>query len=205
MTKKSATTGQPEQTQPGMAPMIGAFVAGVVLVALVATGIVYFQQSRERGAELAAQDESARAACEYARITNTYDYSKSLDDYLGKAKQGATENVIKMLEQNWTVMRQLLAESKVTSAVSDASCGWQSGDTESAKVLVKVVLDTTNSNNPVPRRSGIAVSAGLQKSGDKWLVNKWDLVVQPTPTAPQQGQPAPNPPAPEQPAPQPGN
>lgn len=196
----------------GLLPIVVAFVAGVVLVALIATGGVFFKQALDRGSELSAQDDSTAAACKYAEDTNSYDYTKTLDDFLAKAKEGATGNVVATLEENWQVMRQLLTESKVVSRVSQAVCGFQSGDSEKAKVLVKLRLDITNSVTPEPKQQDLAVSAGLEKSGDKWLVNKWDLVV--TPSSPEQqgaGQPVPEappvPPGTEQPGTgqQPGN
>jgi Mce-associated membrane protein len=188
----------------GLLPMVLAFVAGVVLVAIVATGVMFFRQANQRGDELNAQNDAAAAACNYAQATNSYDYTKSLDDFLAKAKEGATSNVVQMLEQNWQVMRQLLTESKVTSKVAQAACGFKSGDSEKATVLVKLTLEITNSVTPVAKQQGLAVSAGLEKSGDKWLVNKWDLVVQPTDSG-RTGGGAPTPETHPTPGPQPGN
>ncbi|WP_328389567.1 hypothetical protein [Nocardia sp. NBC_00416] len=193
----------------GLLPVAAAFVAGVVLVALVAAGVVYFRAFQQNRGELAAQDQSTRAACDFARSTNTYDYQGDLDGFLRAMKDGATDNVVSSLEQNWDVLRQLLTESKVKSWVDDATCGFQSGDEKTAKVLVNIGLMKTNSVTPEPKRQDIAVTASLEKDGDRWIVNQWELAMLagvggggqpapggPAPAAPDGGQPA---------APAPGN
>ncbi|MGA6203554.1 hypothetical protein ACPESR_02215 [Nocardia testacea] len=203
---KNETAAPDTGDKPGLLPVVVAFVAGVVLVALVAAGVVYFRAFQQNRGELAAQDQSARAACDFARATNTYDYQGDLDGFMQAMKDGATDNVVSSLEQNWDVLRQLLTESKVKSWVDEATCGFQSGDEKSAKVLVNIGLMKTNSVTPEPKRQDIAVTASLEKDGDRWIVNQWELAM----LAGVGGQGAPAAPAPatpegEQPAPQPGN
>ncbi|MEU4842173.1 hypothetical protein [Nocardia testacea] len=206
---KNETAAPDTGDKSGLLPVVVAFVAGVVLVALVAAGVVYFRAFQQNRGELAAQDQSARAACDFARATNTYDYQGDLDGFMQAMKDGATDNVVSSLEQNWDVLRQLLTESKVKSWVDEATCGFQSGDEKSAKVLVNIGLMKTNSVTPEPKRQDIAVTASLEKDGDRWIVNQWELAML-AGVGGQGGQPAPAGPAPaapegEQPAPQPGN
>ncbi|WP_459548649.1 hypothetical protein [Nocardia sp. X0981] len=210
MAKNETAAAPGTDGKSGLLPVVAAFVAGVLLVALVAAGTVYFRAFQQNRGELSAQDQSARAACDFARSTNTYDYQGDLDGFLRAMKDGATDDVVSSLEQNWEVLRQLLTESKVKSWVDEASCGFQSGDEKSAKVLVNIGLMKTNAVTPEPKRQDIAVIAGLEKDGDRWIVNKWDLAMlagvgaeagapapaAPTPPAPEEGQP---------PAPTPGN
>ncbi|WP_416564185.1 hypothetical protein [Nocardia testacea] len=204
----AATPGNDDKS--GLLPVVAAFVAGVVLVALVVAGVVYFRAFQQNRSELAAQDQSTRAACEFARATNTYDYQGDLDGFMKAMKDGATDNVVSSLEQNWDVLRQLLTESKVKSWVDDATCGFQSGDEKSAKVLVNIGLMKTNSVTPEPKRQDIAVVASLEKDGDRWIVNQWELAMlgglagQGAAQAPAGG-PAPAAPGGGQPAPAPGN
>ncbi|MCX0270358.1 hypothetical protein NLM24_06495 [Nocardia zapadnayensis] len=203
---KNETAAPDTGDKSGLLPVVAAFVAGVVLVALVAAGVVYFRAFQQNRGELAAQDQSTRAACDFARATNTYDYQGDLDGFMQAMKDGATDNVVSSLEQNWDVLRQLLTESKVKSWVDEATCGFQSGDEKSAKVLVNIGLMKTNSVTPEPKRQDIAVTASLEKDGDRWIVNQWELAM----LAGIGGQPAPSGPAPAapeggQPAPQPGN
>ncbi|WP_280468733.1 hypothetical protein [Nocardia cyriacigeorgica] len=196
----------------GLLPVVLAFVAGVVLVALVVTAVVFFRQAQQHGDELSAQDDSSRAACDFARATNTYDYAGNLDNFIVELKARATDNVVSDLEQNWETLRQILVESKVKAWVDEATCGYRSGDTENTQVLVNISLMKTNAVTTEPRRQDIAVIAGMEKSGDKWLVNKWELAMMPgiDPNAlPPGDQPVPPgdqpvPPA-DQPAPEPGN
>ncbi|MGW5754527.1 hypothetical protein [Nocardia rhamnosiphila] len=206
---KNETAAPDTGDKSGLLPVVAAFVAGVVLVALVAAGVVYFRAFQQNRGELAAQDQSTRAACDFARATNTYDYQGDLDGFMQAMKDGATDNVVSSLEQNWDVLRQLLTESKVKSWVDEATCGFQSGDEKSAKVLVNIGLMKTNSVTPEPKRQDIAVTASLEKDGDRWIVNQWELAML-AGIGGQGGQPAPSGPAPAapeggQPAPQPGN
>ncbi|WP_063062609.1 hypothetical protein [Nocardia sienata] len=206
---KNETAAPDTGDKSGLLPVVAAFVAGVVLVALVAAGVVYFRAFQQNRGELAAQDQSTRAACDFARATNTYDYQGDLDGFMQAMKDGATDNVVSSLEQNWDVLRQLLTESKVKSWVDEATCGFQSGDEKSAKVLVNIGLMKTNSVTPEPKRQDIAVTASLEKDGDRWIVNQWELAML-AGVGGQGGQPAPAGPAPAAPeggapAPQPGN
>ena len=206
MAKNETAAAQGPDGKSGLLPVVIAFVTGVVLVALVTAGVLYFRAFQQNSGELAAQDESTRAACDFARSTNTYDFEGDLDGFLKAMKDGATDDVVGSMEQNWDVLRQLLTESKVKSWVDETTCGFQSGDEESAKVLVNIGLMKTNAVTPEPKRQDIAVVAGLEKDGDRWIVNQWDLAMLAGGAA---GQPAPGGPAPAapegQPAPLPGN
>ena len=173
---ETAAAGQ-RDGKSGLLPVVAAFVAGVVLVALVVAGVLYFRSFQHSRGELAAQEEATAAACDFARATNTYDYEGNLDGFLQAMKDGATSNVVSSLEENWDVMRQLLTESKVKSWVDEATCGFRSGDDSSAKVLVNIGLMKTNAVTPQPSRQDVAVVAGLEKDGDRWIVNKWELAM----------------------------
>ncbi|MCX4096479.1 hypothetical protein [Nocardia sp. alder85J] len=176
----------------GSLPLIGAFLAGVILVALVAAGVAFYQQARHRGDQLTAQDRAAAAACRFAHDTNTYDYTGNLDEFLDRMKREATDTVTKPLADTWQPMRQLLTQAQVKASVQDASCGFQSGDADSAKILVTLSLLKTNSVTPTPKRQDIAVVAGMIKQGDTWLVDKWDLaMLAPGPDQSGADQPAP--------------
>jgi Mce-associated membrane protein len=189
----------------GSLPLIAAFLAGVVLVALVAAGVAFFQQSRHRGDQLAAQNQAADAACRFAHDTNTYDYTGNLDDFLDRMKREATDTVTKPLADTWQPMRQLLTQAQVKASVQNVACGFQSGDADNAKILVTLSLLKTNSVTPTPKRQDIAVIAGMIKQGDTWLVDKWDLaMLAPGPDQSGADQPAPGG-APQPAAPQPGD
>ncbi|MEU4314631.1 hypothetical protein [Nocardia sp. NPDC024068] len=209
MAKNETAAAQDSDNKSGLLPMVAAFVAGVVLVALVVATVVYFHAYQQNQGELNAQNESTKAACDFAQATNTYDYQGDLDGFMTAMKEGATADVVQSLEQNWDVLRQLLTESKVKSWVDESTCGFQSGDEKSAKVLVNIGLMKTNAVTPEPKRQDIAVVAGLEKDGDRWIVNQWDLAmlqgVGAEGGAPAPGGPAPAAPEGGQPAPAPGN
>ncbi|MGW0178943.1 hypothetical protein [Nocardia sp. NPDC003345] len=207
MAKNETAAARDSDGKSGLLPMVAAFAAGVVLVALVVASVVYFRAYQQNQGELNAQNESTKAACDFAQATNTYDYQGDLDGFMTAMKDGATSDVVQSLEQNWDVLRQLLTESKVKSWVDDSTCGFQSGDEKSAKVLVNIGLMKTNAVTPEPKRQDIAVVAGLEKDGDRWIVNKWELAMLqgmgaeggapapagPAPAAPEGGQPVPEP------------
>ncbi|MGW4773886.1 hypothetical protein ACWEO2_38350 [Nocardia sp. NPDC004278] len=163
-----------------MVPIVAAFVAGVLLVAAVTAVIVFYRQASNRGDQLDAHAAATTAACEYGKLISTYD-PQTIDDYLKKvdaASAGEWKDQFAKLGQD---LKGVVVDAKASSSTYDMQCGFQSGDTESAKVLVVIGQTTTNVNiaaaNKPPSKVELVVVAGLQKVGDKWLVDKFDLPI----------------------------
>ncbi|MBF6164556.1 hypothetical protein IU486_07185 [Streptomyces gardneri] len=190
-------------------PLVAAFVAGVLAVAAITAVVVFFMQGKDRGDKLDAIRDSTNAACTFGKDVSVYDYSKNLDDYFTKVKAGSTGEFLKEFDDATKALKDAMTQAQVKSWVDDVQCGYQSGDTTSAKVLVTLTQFRTNFTQTNPERQFVVVIAQLQKSGDKWLVEKLDSPMLKgagtgLPGAPAPGgapQPAPS----GQPAPQPGN
>ncbi|MGK8521260.1 hypothetical protein ACRS6B_06735 [Nocardia asteroides] len=218
--KPAAKSDAAEAAAPGPSgkntslPLVAAFVAGVLAVAAITAVVVFFLQGKERGDKLDAIRDSTNAACKFGKDVSVYDYSKNLDDYFTTVKAGSSGEFLKEFDDATKALRDAMVQAQVKSWVDDVQCGYQSGDKTSASVLVTLTQFRTNFTQANPERQFVVVIAQLQKSGDKWLVEKLDspmlkgagtgLPGAPAPGAPAPGgtpQPAP----PGQPAPQPGN
>lgn len=163
-----------------LVPVIAAFVAGVLLVAAVTAVVVFYRQASNRGEELDAHADATSAACDYGKLISTYD-PQTIDDYLKKvdaASTGAWKDQFSKLGQD---LKGVVIDAKASSTTYDMQCGFQSGDTESANVLVVIGQTTTNVNiaaaNKPPSKVELVVVAGLKKVDDKWLVDKFDLPI----------------------------
>ncbi|WP_040785064.1 hypothetical protein [Nocardia pneumoniae] len=193
-------------------PLVAAFAAGVLAVAAITALVVFFLQGKDRGDKLDAIRDSTSAACEFGKDVSVYDYSKNLDDYFTTVKAGSTGEFLKEFDDATKALKDAMVQAQVKSWADDVQCGYQSGDKTSAKVLVTLTQYRTNFTQANPERQFVVVIAQLQKSGDKWLVEKLDspmlkgagtgLPGAPgAPAPPGAPQPAPS----GQPAPQPGN
>ncbi|WP_433196997.1 hypothetical protein ACQP1G_45825 [Nocardia sp. CA-107356] len=163
-----------------MVPVIAAFVAGVLLVAAVTAVVVFYRQASNRGDELDAHADATAAACEYGKLISTYD-PQTIDDYLKKVDAASTGDWKDQFAKLGQDLKGVVVDAKASSSTYDMQCGFQSGDTESAKVLVVIGQTTTNVNivaaNKPPSKVELVVVAGLKKVDDKWLVDKFDLPI----------------------------
>ncbi|MEV6138580.1 hypothetical protein AB0L63_21475 [Nocardia sp. NPDC051990] len=163
-----------------LVPIVAAFVAGVLLVAAVTAIVVFYRQASNRGAELDAHAAATSAACDYGRLISTYD-PQTIDDYLKKVDAASTGDWREQFAKLGQDLKGVVIDAKATSSTYDMQCGFQSGDTESANVLVVIGQTTTNVNiaaaNKPPSKVELVVVAGLKKVGDKWLVDKFDLPI----------------------------
>ncbi|WP_245546078.1 hypothetical protein [Nocardia higoensis] len=202
----------------GMAPIIAAFVAGILLVAAVTAVVVFYLQADRRGAELAAVDDATRAACDFGRTVSEYDYANDLEGYFTKVKDNATGEFREEFDQAGQALSEAMVQAQVKSWVDDVQCGFQNGDTEQATVLVTMTQFRTNFTQPTPDRQYIVVIADLKNEDGKWKVAKLDSPMlkgsggalpggtpAPAQGAPTEGAPAEGAPAEEAPAPAPGN
>lgn len=192
-------------------PLVAAFAAGVLAVAAITAVVVFFLQGSDRGDKLDAIRDSTDAACAFGKDVSVYDYSKNLDDYFTTVKAGSTGEFLKEFDDATKALKDAMVQAQVKSWVDDVQCGYQAGDKTSAKVLVTLTQYRTNFTQTNPERQFVVVIAQLQKSGDKWLVEKLDSPMLKGEGTGLPGAPAPGgTPAPQQapsgqPAPQPGN
>ncbi|MET7770417.1 hypothetical protein [Nocardia sp. NPDC005366] len=166
--KAAATSGS------SPTPIIAAFVAGILLVAAITAVVVFYLQAQNRGDELAAVEDSTHAACAFGRNVSTYDYSKDLDGYFKTVKEGATGDFLKEFDDASKALSEAMVQAQVKSWVDDVQCGHQSGDSESAKVLVTLTQFRTNFSQTTPDRQYVVVIADLKNEGGDWKVSKLD-------------------------------
>lgn len=192
-------------------PVILAAVAGVVAVAAATTAVIFGLQSSQRGDDLDAVNAATTAACDFGREVSTYDYSRNLDEYFQKVKDGSTGDFLKEFGDAQQALTDAMVQAQVKSWAEDVQCGYQNGDDTEARVLVTLTQYRTNFTQPTPSLQYVVITADLEKSGDKWLVSTLDspmLNGSGTGLPGGAGAPAPAPgaetPAPEAPQPQPG-
>ncbi|MFE7744838.1 hypothetical protein [Nocardia sp. NPDC057455] len=213
--KPAAKSDSPKAAAPARSekstslPVVAAFVAGVLAVAAITAVVVFFMQGKDRGDKLDAIRDSTSAACTFGKDVSVYDYSKNLDDYFTTVKDGSTGEFLKEFDDATKALKDAMVQAQVKSWADDVQCGYQSGDKTSAKVLVTLTQYRTNFTQANPERQFVVVIAQLQKSGDKWLVEKLDSPMLKGAGTGLPGAPAPGG-APQQapsgqPAPQPGN
>ncbi|MGV9615022.1 hypothetical protein [Nocardia xishanensis] len=200
--KPAPAAGQDRST---LLPVIAAFVAGILLVAAVTAVVVFYLQAQKKSDELAAVNDATRAACDFGRDVSVYDYSKDLEGYFKKVKEGSTGEFLKEFDDATKALTDAMTQAQVKSWADDVQCGYQSGNTDEAKVLVTLTQFRTNFTQPQPDRQFVVIVADLQNEDGKWKVSKLDSpMLKGAGTGLPGGAPAPGQaPAPTQ--PQPGN
>ncbi|WP_157110199.1 hypothetical protein [Nocardia anaemiae] len=180
LAKGAAQVQTAAKDRSALVPIIAAFVAGVLLVAAVTAVVVFYRQASNRGDELDAHEAATAAACDYGKLISTYD-PQTIDEYLKKVDAASTGDWKDQFAKLGQDLKGVVIDAKATSSTYDMQCGFQSGDTESANVLVVIGQTTTNVNiaaaNKPPSKVELVVVAGLKKVGDKWLVDKFDLPI----------------------------
>ncbi|WP_054815245.1 hypothetical protein [Nocardia arizonensis] len=162
--------GSPKRT-----PLIAAlFVTGILLVAAVTAGVVFYLEADSRGDKLDAIEDATHAACVFGRNVSTYDYNNNLDGYFTTVKGGATGEFLEQFSDASDALKEAMVKAQVKSWVADAQCGFQSGDTESAKVLVTLTQLRANFTQSNPERQYVAVIADMKNEGGTWKASKLD-------------------------------
>ncbi|MCP2291424.1 hypothetical protein ACFYT3_28535 [Nocardia amikacinitolerans] len=203
---KPKPTPAASQDRSNLLPVIAAFVAGILLVAAVTAVVVFYLQAQKKSDELAAVNDATRAACDFGRDVSVYDYSKDLEGYFTKVKEGSTGEFLKEFTDATTALTDAMVQAQVKSWADDVQCGYQSGDTTEAKVLVTLTQFRTNFTQQQPDRQFVVIVADLQNEDGKWKVAKLDSpMLKGGGTGLPGGAPAPAPAPTEQPQPQPGN
>ncbi|MEV0029065.1 hypothetical protein [Nocardia sp. NPDC050793] len=162
------------QGRSDLLPVIAAFVAGILLVAAVTAVVVFYLQAQKKSDELAAVNDATRAACDFGRDVSVYDYSKDLEGYFAKVKEGSTGEFLKEFDDATKALTDAMVQAQVKSWADDVQCGYQSGNTSEAKVLVTLTQFRTNFSQQQPDRQFVVIVADLQNEDGKWKVSKLD-------------------------------
>ncbi|MFC9893302.1 hypothetical protein ACFVMC_06390 [Nocardia sp. NPDC127579] len=202
--------GDSPRGSSNLVPIIAAFAAGILLVAAATAVTLFYLQASKKSDELAAVDAATKAACTFGNDVSTYDYSKDLEGYFAKVKSGATGDFLKEFDDATKALTDAMVQAQVKSWTDNVECGFQSGDTSTAKVLVTLAQYRTNFTKAEPDRQYVAIVADLEHTDGRWKVSKLDSPMLKgadsglpgTAQAPQATTPAP---APGDQQPQPGN
>ncbi|WP_216891988.1 hypothetical protein [Nocardia alni] len=155
-------------------PIIGAFAAGVVVVAAVAAVAVFWKQDHDRGNDLSARDSAVAAACDFGHQVGTYD-AANFDDYVNRVKQRSTGDWLTQFEGASSALKQITQQAQARSTVSEIHCAWESGDpnNDNASVVMLITQNQSKAATPQPQHLTIGVVASLQKKDGKWLVGNF--------------------------------
>ncbi|WP_433672974.1 hypothetical protein ACQP06_16320 [Nocardia sp. CA-136227] len=144
----------------------------LALAASIGSSIVLYQHDAENKDLLAAQEQARAAACAYAPILATYD-AKSLDAYFTGVLDGATGDWRKQFDATSKDLRDVLTQGQVVSKATDVQCAVRNVDRDSAEAIVVIGQTITSlgtQGKPAPGQLSMVMR--LQRSGDRWLVNK---------------------------------
>ncbi|GAB2649689.1 hypothetical protein [Nocardia goodfellowii] len=172
--KASDSSTGSERRSSNLVPVIAAFAAGILLVAAATAVTMFYLQASKKSDELAAIDTATKTACAFGRDVSTYDYSKDLPGYFSKVKEGATGEFLKEFDDASKALNDAMVQAQVKSWTDNVECGYQSGDTSQAKVLVTLANYRTNFTQANPDRQYVAIVADLQYTDGKWKVSKLD-------------------------------
>ncbi|MGW5513628.1 hypothetical protein [Nocardia africana] len=217
-TVESAAPAPAGASSPGKStpwvPIVAAFAAGVLLVAAITAVVVFYLKADNREDQLAARDDSTKAACDFGKAVASYD-SKDLDAYFKSVNDLSTGEWGKFFSGASDTLKQAMVSVQAKSKLDEIHCAWESGNDSQANVVLVITQEQTNQAVPQPDKLTIPGVAQMEKHDGKWLVAKFDSPVTkgmgPSGPAPGAAQPAPgtspqaNGGAQPAPAPQPGN
>ncbi|MGW4122861.1 hypothetical protein [Nocardia sp. NPDC004711] len=144
----------------------------LALAGSIGSSIVFHQQDAHHRELLAAQEQARAAACTYAPLLATYD-AKNLDAYFTAVLDGATGDWRKQFDSTSKDLRDVLTQGQVVSKATDVQCAVRTADRDSAEAIVVIGQTITSlgtQGKPAPGQLSMVMR--LQRSGDRWLVNK---------------------------------
>ncbi|WP_227979045.1 hypothetical protein [Nocardia spumae] len=157
-------------------PIVSAFAAGVVLVAAVTAVVVFWMKADDREDQLAARDDSTRAACDFGKAVASYD-SKDLDAYFKSVNDKSTGEWGKFFGDASDTLKKAMVSVQAKSKLDEIHCAWESGNDSQANVVLVITQEQTNQAVPQPDKLTIPGVAQMEKHDGKWLVAKFDSPV----------------------------
>ncbi|MEU6586252.1 hypothetical protein [Nocardia sp. NPDC046763] len=158
---------------PGKRGRIVARAAVVLAFAgAIGSSIVFHQQDAHHRELLTAQEQARAAACKYAPVLATYD-AKNLDAYFTSVLDGAAGDWRKQFDSTSKDLRDVLTQGQVVSKATDVQCAVRTADRDSAEAIVVIGQTITSlgtQGKPAPGQLSMVMR--LERSGDRWLVNK---------------------------------
>ncbi|MFE3227808.1 hypothetical protein [Nocardia sp. NPDC059228] len=144
----------------------------LALAGSIGSSIVFHQQDAHHRDLLTAQEQARAAACKYAPLLATYD-AKNLDAYFTAVLDSATGDWRKQFDSTSKDLRDVLTQGQVVSKATDVQCAVRTADRDSAEAIVVIGQTITSlgtQGKPAPGQLSMVMR--LERSGDRWLVNK---------------------------------
>lgn len=152
--------------------IVARAAAVLALAASIGSSIVFYQHDAHSKELLDAQQQAQAAACKYAPLLATYD-AKNLDAYFTAVLDGATGDWRKQFDSTSKDLREVLSQGQVVSKATDVQCAVRNADRDSAEAIVVIGQTITSlgtQGKPAPGQLSMVMR--LERSGDRWLVNK---------------------------------
>ncbi|MFF0612927.1 hypothetical protein ACFYUD_30105 [Nocardia tengchongensis] len=150
---------------------VGAAVV-LALAASLGSSVYLYRHDGHNRDLLAAQEQARAAACAYAPLLATYD-AKNLDAYFTAVEKDATGDWRKQFDATSKELRDVLTQGQVVSKATDVQCAVRNADRDSAEAIVVIGQTITSlgtQGKPAPGQLSMVMR--LERSGDRWLVNK---------------------------------
>ncbi|MFE4459783.1 hypothetical protein ACFROC_20715 [Nocardia tengchongensis] len=150
---------------------VGAAVV-LALAASLGSSVYLYRHDGHNRDLLAAQEQARSAACAYAPLLATYD-AKNLDAYFTAVEKDATGDWRKQFDATSKELRDVLTQGQVVSKATDVQCAVRTADRDSAEAIVVIGQTITSlgtQGKPAPGQLSMVMR--LERSGDRWLVNK---------------------------------
>ncbi|GAB2524218.1 hypothetical protein [Nocardia heshunensis] len=156
-------------------PMVALIALGVLLVASLAGLGAFWWQSHTKSNELADRDSASTAACDFAKAVSVYDQS-TWNDFGPRVQALITGEFKTMFDPMAGDVKDILSSAHAKSSLNVLRCGWESGDSNKATVLVSLTQTSTNDFHNKPIVLTIPTYVELEKHDGKWLVSKFQPV-----------------------------
>ncbi|MEC3958099.1 hypothetical protein VMT65_34040 [Nocardia sp. CDC153] len=156
-------------------PMVALIALGVLLVAALAGLAAFAWQSHSKSNELADRDSASKAACDFAKAVSVYDQN-TWNDFGPRVQALITGEFKQMFDPMAGDVKDILSQAHAKSSLNVLRCGWESGDSNKATVLVSLTQTSTNDFHNKPIVLTIPTYVELEKHDGKWLVSKFQPV-----------------------------
>ncbi|RJO76945.1 hypothetical protein D5S18_12110 [Nocardia panacis] len=168
--KRSALS---EAGRIGVGSVIAAFVAGVLLVAAITAVVVFYRQAHDRDEQLAARDGALSAACALGRDISIYNYDSDIDGWFTRIKSQSTGEFLTQMDSADKYLKESMVRSKVRSTTDKVDCGYESGDKDSAQVIMSMIQTRSNfTDQGGADRALVVLNVTMRRVDGRWLADK---------------------------------
>jgi Mce-associated membrane protein len=160
--------------QPRVRALLAAVLALLVVAGLVAGALLGRRVLAERSSAAAGEDAVA-AATQLAVNFTTLDY-RTFDRDAQRVLDDATGTFKKEFAAQTDQLQKLVTTNKAVSQGKVIKPGLVSHDADTARVLLVVDADVTNTSATTPVARHYRMQVDLTRSGDQWLTDQLQFV-----------------------------